>query len=202
VATREDNKDGSCREILNGKLAGKWRVQYSYRDEFGRNNRISRVFKTKTEGKDFLRSLLRGATIERANQNRDLTLGGWFDWLVEHDWSETLDDKTIASRQSRFDRYVREVLGNVPLKSVDPLIVRRCYKKLKADGVGDATVHAIKANLVRVFNPAISPYARVPMTTANPFRLSLTSLPARDAVALVSVAVSGKSGPNIVPGDH
>ena len=48
VAERADDKDGSFKEILAGKLPGKWRVQFSYVDEFYRKQRISRVFPTRT----------------------------------------------------------------------------------------------------------------------------------------------------------
>ncbi len=184
MATRADNKDGSCREILTGKLAGKWRVQFAYEDEFYRKQRISRVFPTKTDAKDFLKDLRRGSKIESAKEKKELTLGGWFDWLAENDWPESLDEKTINNRQGRFNKHVRSTFGNVPLTKIDPLTVRAFYKRLRADGVGDATVHGIKANLVRVFNQAVSPYGRVPMTHANPFRLTIASPTLRDAVAI------------------
>jgi len=184
VAKRADNKDGSCREILSGKLAGKWRVQYAYEDEFGLKHRISRVFPTKTEGKDFLRDLRHGAKVESAQKKKELTLGGWFDWLAANDWPESLDEKTISNRLGRFNKHVRKRFGGVPLTKIDPLVVRAFYRDLRESGVGDATVHAIKANLVRVFNQAVSPYRRVPMSHANPFQLTIQAPALRDAVAI------------------
>ena len=184
MASKADNRDGSCKEILTGKLAGKWRVQFTYEDEFYRKQRISRVFATKTDAKDFLKNLIRGAKIESAKEKKELTLGRWFDWLAENDWPESLDEKTINNRQGRFNKHVRPTFGNVPLTKIDPLTVRAFYKRLRSEGVGDATVHGIKANLVRVFNQAVSPYGRVPMTHANPFRLTIATPTLRDAVAI------------------
>jgi hypothetical protein len=169
MASRADNKDGSCCEIKTGKLAGKWRVQYTHEDEYCRKIRLSRVFPTKTEAKDFLRDLRRGAKVESAQRQKELTLGRWFDWLAEHDWPESLDEKTIATRISRFNKYVRERFGEMPLTKIDPLVVRAFYRELRDEEVGASTVHAIKANLVRVFNQAISPYRRAPMWTAPTF---------------------------------
>ncbi len=175
MASKADNRDGSCKEILTGKLAGKWRVQFTYEDEFYRKQRVSRIFPNRSEAKDFLKDLIRGAKIESAKEKKELTLGGWFDWLAENDWPESLDEKTINNRQGRFNKHVRSTFGNVPLTKIDPLTVRAFYKRLRSDGVGDATVHGIKANLVRVFNQAVSPYGRVPMTHANPFRLTIAT---------------------------
>lgn len=191
MATRADNLDGSCKEVLTGRHKGKWRVQFSFKDEFGRKQRISRLFSTKTDGKNFLGDLRHGARIEAAQSKKELTLSGWFDWLAEHDWPEELDEKTIAIRQGRFNKYVRNVLGGSSLTKIDPLVVRSFYRRLRDDGVGEATVHAIKANLVRVFNQAVTPYGRVPMTHANPFRLVLKSSPPREAIALTPAEAQG-----------
>lgn len=190
MATRADNKDGSCREILTGRLAGKWRVQFIQVDELQRKTRLSRIFPSKTEAKTFLQSLRQGLRIEAAKQKKELTLAGWFDWLAKNDWPEELDEKTIAIRQGRFDRYVRKNLGGLPLDKIDPLAVRTFYRELSASGVGRPTVHAIKANLVRTFNQAINPYRRVSMTLANPFCLTLKASAPRDAVALTPLEAS------------
>lgn len=184
MASRADNKDGSCREILSGIHKGKWRVQFTQTDDMGRKTRLSRLFDTKTDGKAFLHELRHGVRVEAAKRKKDLTLGGWFDWLAENDWPESLDEKTIAIRQGRFNKHVRKDLGGVPLRKIDPLAVRSFYRELREKGVGESTVHAIKANLVRVFNQAITPYGRIPMTHANPFRLTLQSPPLRIAVAI------------------
>lgn len=184
MATRADNRDGSCREVNNGHHAGKWRVQYTQIDQLGRKQRLSRLFATKADGKEFLQQLRHGTRVEAARQKKDLTLAGWFDWLVENDWPESLDDKTIGIRVGRFDKHVRKRLGGVPLIKLNPLAIRAFYTELREAGVGQSTVIAVKSNLVRVFNQAITPYQRVPMTVANPFRLTLQSAPPRDAVAL------------------
>ena len=175
--------EGSLRETLAGKHIGKWRVQYIQVDDLGRKKRLSRLFDTKKDGRDFLQSLRHGTKAEIARQ-KELTLALWFDWLAEHDWPESLDEKTIAFRRGRFDKHVRKVLGHMPLKKVDPLAVRAFYRELRENGVGDATVHAVKANLVRVFNQALTPYGRVPITCANPFRLEIQAPALREAVAL------------------
>lgn len=184
MATRADNKDGSCREVLTGRHKGKWRVQYTVEDEFGRPHRLSRLFGKQTEGKDFLRGLLRGEKVIAAQKARELTLGAWFDWLADHDWPEDLAERTIGDRQSRFRKYARPIFGEVGLTRIDPMQVRTFYKKLRSEGVGQPTILAIKRDLVRVFNQAITPYQRVPMTFANPFRLTLQAAPPREAVAL------------------
>ena len=184
MGSRADNSDGSCKEILTGKLRGKWRVQFVFADDFNRKTRVSRVFPTKTEAKDFLKTLRHGARVEAAKSKRGLTLGEWIDWLAENDWPETLDEKTIANRLGRFNNHVRDHFGKMPLKNINPLVVRAFYKELREKGVGSPTVHGIKADLVRVFNLAVSPYGRVPMTLANPFRLAIQATPLRNAVAI------------------
>jgi integrase len=131
-----------------------------------------------------LQSLRRGADIEDKKRSRDLTLGGWFDWLAENDWPASLAETTIAARIGRFNRHVRQTWGGVPLTQIDPLQVFLLYRKLPESGVGAATVLEIKRDLVRVFNQAISPYRRVPISLANPFKLTVKAPPAREAVAL------------------
>ncbi len=183
MAQRADDMDGSLREILTGRHAGKWRVQYIQADDLGRKRRLSRLFDTKKEGRDFLQSLRHGARVEIARQ-RELTLGGWFDWLAEHDWPESLDPKTIALRRGLFNRYVRAGLGGQPLAKINPLVVRGFYRELIERGVGLPTVRVTKACLVRTFNQAVTPYGRVPVTAANPFQLVIKSSPPRKAVAI------------------
>lgn len=184
MGTRADNRDGSCRQVDSGRHAGKWRVQFTQLDNLGRKKRLSRIFSQKTDAKTFLQGLRHGAKVDTARRARELTLGEWFDWLVEHDWPESLDGKTIAIRQGRFNKHVRDEIGDRPLTKIDPMAVRAFYAELRDSGVGEPTVHAIKANLVRVFNQAIAPYQRVPVTHANPFRLELKSTPLREGVAL------------------
>ncbi len=184
MGSRADNKDGSCREVLTGRHAGKWRVQHVHEDEFCRKSRLSRLFPTKTEAKDFLRSLQRGERIERARKDKDLTLGAWFDWLVENDWPESIASATLGSRISRFNKHVRKEWGDVSLLRLDALAIKAFYRGLQESGVGAASVLEIKRDLVRVFNLAVKPYHRVPWSCGNPFTLYVPTPPRRDAVAL------------------
>jgi integrase len=117
-----------------------------------------------------------------------MTLSEWFKWLAENDWPESLAERTIADRLSRFTKYAAPIWGAMPLRKIDPLKVRSFYRKLKEDGVGQPTILALKRDLVRAFNQAVSPYQQVPMTWANPFRLTLQAAPPRDAVALTPQA--------------
>ncbi len=184
MGTRADDRDGSCREVLTGKHAGKWRVQHTLEDEFGRRTRLSRLFATKTEGKDFVKELRRGVRIEEVRRKRELTLGAWFDWLAANDWPDCLAESTIAARKGRFERYVRKEWGGVALERLDPLAIKAFYGRLACDGVGQPTVLELKRDLVRVFNQAIKPYHRVPWHCGNPFSLHVPAPPPREAVAL------------------
>jgi integrase len=75
--------------------------------------------------------------------------------------------------------------------------VRTFYKDLKLRGASETLVISVRADLVRAFNQAISPYGKVPMTMANPFRLSVPQPLPRDAIALspeeVKAALSSKN---------
>ncbi|MBS1702839.1 MAG: tyrosine-type recombinase/integrase [Armatimonadetes bacterium] len=184
MATRADSKDGSCREVLTGKHKGKWRVQYTVETPTGHRQRLSRIFSTKTEGKDFLRSLQRGTKVEAARQARELTLEEWFLWLAENDWPESLAAVTIEQRKRRFRKYTKRHFGNTPLSKIDPMKVRAYYRELRANGAKETLVISVRADLVRAFNQAIVPYGRIPMTMANPFRLSVPQPVTREAVAL------------------
>jgi integrase len=184
MATRADNKEGSCKEVTTERHKGKWRVQYSVEYASGKKKRLSRLFATKTEGKQFLRSLKRNAPTEEETTRPQMTLGDWNDWLVETDWEETLAERTIRGRRQRFDDYIRPTFGEIRLSKIDPLRVKTAYKVLLSDGVGKATLVEIRSDLVRVFNQSVSPYQQVPMTVANPFRLTVPRPTPRDAVAL------------------
>jgi len=184
MATRADNKDGSLTEILTGKHKGKWRVQFTQVDELGKKQRLSRVFPKWTDGKNFLQGLRHGVKVEAARSKKELTLGGWFDWLAENEWPEELAESTIANRKSRFNGHVRETWGGVPLLKIDALKVRAFYRSLADKGVGKPTVLEIKRDLVRVFNQAKSPFQRVPLSAGNPFALTVQTPPKREAVAL------------------
>lgn len=111
-------------------------------------------------------------------------MGEWFSWLAEHDWPETLAPFTVDSRRKRFEKYVAKYLGSTPLSKIDPLKVRAFYRELRDKGVSESLIISIKGDLVRSFNQAITPYQRVSMTVANPFRLPLSRPKPREAVAL------------------
>lgn len=181
---RADNYDGSCREILTGKHAGKWRVQYIQETESGVKRRLSRIFPTKAKAKTFLQSLRRGQGMEQAARSNEVTLGEWFDWLAENDWPESIAPFTIATRRARFGKYSRATFMKHPLSKIEALEVRSFLSHLRSQGVGNSVLKEIKGDLVRVFNQAISPYGIVPATVANPFRIPLAKSPARVAVAL------------------
>ncbi|MBS1706759.1 MAG: tyrosine-type recombinase/integrase [Armatimonadetes bacterium] len=184
MATRRANGDGSCRRITEGRFTGKWRVQLTITDSNGSKRRISRLFSTQAEGKAFMREVQRDVHRSEAEAAKPVTLTDWFFWLVENDWPDTVADSTIRSRIGRFRKYVEREWGGVPLIKIDPLDVKAFYKRLRDKGIGHATREAIKTDLVRVFNQAISPYKRVPTTWGNPFRLPMDSKPRREAVAL------------------
>jgi|SRR5579871_1083309 len=184
MGNRADNNDGSCREILTGKHAGKWRVQFVQRTATGRKQRLSRIFATKSEGKEFLQMLRRGERIEAKRRGNEPSLKEWFGWLAENDWPETLAEVTVAQRRSRFRKYVEDHLGHLPLSKIDAIQVRSFYKHLRDSGASDALVISVKSDLVRAFNQAVTPYQRVPMSVANPFRLPLQQPVPRQAVAL------------------
>lgn len=184
MATRADSGDGSCRKILNGKLQGKWRVQYRLKKPDGTEKRISRVYSTQREGKDFLKAL-RDENSPLAHQiTTELTFGEWIEWLFKNDWSESLDPKTLRDRKARYEKYARARWANVPLTKIDPVEVKAFYTQLRNNEVGQHTIIALKVLLVRAFNQAITPYQRVPHFWRNPFTLDLKNPPRREAVAL------------------
>ena len=184
MAGKAANGDGSCKQVLSGRLAGKWRVQVTLQDAQGAKKRLSRLFDTQRDGKAFLRSLERETDRAVLAATKPMTVGNWFKWLAENDWPESLTPFTIKTRQARFRKYAEARWGNVPLVKVDPLEVREFYVRLREDGIGQATREGVKGDLVRAFNQAISPYRRVPATLANPFCVPIDAKVSRDAVAL------------------
>lgn len=194
MGSRADNRDGSCREILTGKHAGKWRVQFTLMEETGFKRRISRIFPTKTEAKQFLQELRRGKRTEEVRQSREPTLGEWFEWLAENDWPDTLAGNTIGYRRGRFRKYVASHLGSKPLSRIDAMQVKALYKHLREQGASESLVREIRSDLVRVFNQAVSPYQRLPTSLANPFRLPLPPRKQREAVALTPEEVKKALG--------
>jgi integrase len=184
MANRNDNGEGSCRPIKSGRLEGKWRVQFILEDTDGTKKRISRVFPSQKEGKDFLRTLKRSDEVAAIHKAKELTFGEWFLWLAENDWPETLDPKTIRDRVARYKKFASDRWAGIPLTKIDPLDVKMFYKKLAEDGVGEHTRIALKAGLVRAFNQAITPYRRVPHFWSNPFCLDMPAPERRQAVAI------------------
>lgn len=170
--------------INTGKLAGKWRVQYILPDTDGTKKRISRVFGTQKEAKDFLRTIKRSDEVAAIHKVKEMTFGTWFMWLAENDWPGTLDPKTIRDRVARYKKYAEDRWGGIPLTKIDPLDVKAFYTKLAENGVGEHTRIALKAGLVRAFNQAITPYRRVPHFWSNPFCLDMPTPERRQAVAL------------------
>ena len=181
---RADNNDGSCREILTGKHAGKWRVQFTLRTDAGGNSRLSRIFRTKSEATSFLHQLLRGERIEATFASKETTMGDWFEWLAVNDWPESIAEVTIAQRKARFRKYAQAHFGRMPLSSIDAVRVRAFYQELRAQGASASLIASVKSDLVRAFGQAITPYQKVPSSHANPFRLSLPASQRRVAVAL------------------
>src|ERR1019366_3412503 len=131
MGTREDNGDGSCCEVISGRHAGKWRVQFTLVDERGHKSRLSRLFAKKTDAKNELRDLRHGKVVQKKRNSQELTLATWVEWLAANDWPESLDEKTIATRRSRFARDVCPQLGEVPLISIESMAVRRFYQSLR-----------------------------------------------------------------------
>ncbi len=184
MATRSAHGDGSCKIVLSGRHKGKWRVQVSLKREFGTIRKISRLFPTQHDGKEFLRSLIREDGKAESLAKKELTLSEWFRWLAKNDWPDTLDAKTIHGRLQRFEKFVEVRWGKYPLTKIDPMEVKEFYADMRLEGIGHATREAIRCDLVRAFNQAVSPYRKVPMIWGNPFRLTMDSKERRDAIAL------------------
>jgi hypothetical protein len=133
MATRADHGEGSCRQVQTGKLAGRWRVQYTLEDTSGIKKRLSRIFPTQKEGKDFLRSLKRAEDSAAIHIAKELTFGEWFMWLAEHEWSDSLDPKTLRDRVSRYKKYAAKRWAGIPLTKIDPMDV--CQRRSKSTEV-------------------------------------------------------------------
>ena len=79
--------EGSIGKRLSGKLAGKWRVQWTYDDSVtGQLSRVDRTFPTQAESVKFIKELKArvhaGQKIEEANTKTALTLNAWFEELA------------------------------------------------------------------------------------------------------------------------
>ncbi len=150
----------------------------------GVQKRLSRVFANQRDAKEFLRSLKRETAVIKHRGAIETTFGDWIEWLIENDWPNSLDPKTLRDRVSRYRRYAEDHWGKVPLSQIDPIDVHTYYKALQERGVGQHTCIAIKVILVRAFNQAISPYRKVPPLTSNPFCLDMKNPERRQAIAL------------------
>ena len=159
-------------------------MQFVQVDVIGRKRRLSRLFPKQSDGKQFLKGVKSEGASIISGSTSELTLGQWVDWLAENEWPESIAENTLQGRTGRFNKHVRPLWGNVPLTKIDPMAIKAFYRNLKNNAVGVHTIHAIKRDLVRVFNQAISPYKRVPLNWGNPFRLTVETPQLRDAIAL------------------
>lgn len=190
--------EGSIRKRLSGKLAGKWRVQWSYDDPM--TNQlvvIDRTFPTQGQASSFLKELKArvhtGQRIEEANAKRGLTLNAWFDELAGNAengfsgrWSEDgMKLQTIAAKVSRYNSNVRRSdLGALPIQQLDVDRARSFFRALKEDDKSKATMKDLQAVLVKVLNDAIDTYEKFP-NLRNPFRkVKLETPEVRDAIVV------------------
>lgn len=190
--------EGSIRKRLSGKLAGKWRVQWSYDDPM--TNQlvvIDRTFPTQGQASSSLKELKArvhtGQRIEEANAKRGLTLNAWFDELAGNAengfsgrWSEDgMKLQTIAAKISRYNSNVRRSdLGALPIQQLDVDRARSFFRALKEDDKSKATMKDLQAVLVKVLNDAIDTYEKFP-NLRNPFRkVKLETPEVRDAIVV------------------
>lgn len=190
--------EGSIRKRLSGKLAGKWRTQFSYEDPLSRAIvNIDRTFPTQAEAARFLKELKTrvhtGQKIEAAAAKRLLTLNGWFDDLAGTEenefrgrWFEDgMKPQTIAVKVSRYNAHIRRSdLGKMPLQHLDVDLARTFFRVMKEDGKSKATIKDVQGVLVKVLNDAIDTYEKVP-NMRNPFsKVKLETPEVRDAIVV------------------
>jgi len=190
--------EGSIRKRLSGKLAGKWRTQWSYEDPVSRELiNIDRTFPSQAEAARFLKELKAkvhtGQKVTEASAKRLLTLNGWFDDLAgtkEDDfhgrWFEDgMKPQTIAVKVSRYNAHVRKSdLGAMPLQHLDVDMARTFFRVMKDAGKSKATSKDVQGVLVKVLNDAINTYEKVP-NLRNPFaKVKLETPDAREAIAI------------------
>lgn len=190
--------EGSIRKRLSGKLAGKWRVQWTYDDPFtGQLVSVDRTFPTQAESAKFLKELKArvhtGQKIEEASTKRALTLNTWFDELAgnaengfDGRWSEDgMKPQTISAKVSRYNSNVRRSdLGSMPLQHIDVDRARSFFRAMKEDGKSKATLKDVQAVLVKVLNDAIDTYEKLP-NLRNPFsKVKLETPEAREAIVV------------------
>ncbi|MCL4285811.1 MAG: tyrosine-type recombinase/integrase [Fimbriimonadaceae bacterium] len=189
--------EGSIRKRLSGKLAGKWRTQWSYDDPVsGEFINIDRTFPSQAEAARFLKELKAkvhtGQKVTEAATKRLLTLNGWFDDLAgsapeyHGRWFEDgMKPQTISVKVSRYNAHVRKSdLGAMPLQHIDVDAARAFFRMMKEADKSKATIKDVQGVLVKVMNDAIDTYEKVP-NLRNPFpKVKLETPDVREAIAL------------------
>lgn len=190
--------EGSIRKRLSGKLAGKWRTQWSYDDPVtGESINVDRTFPTQTEAARFLKELKAkvhtGQKVTEASAKRLLTLNAWFDDLAgtnennfQGRWAEDgMKAQTVAVKVSRYNAHVRKSsIGPMPLQHLDVDMARAYFRELKEAGKSKATIKDVQGVLVKVMNDAIDTYEKMP-NLRNPFpKVKLETPDVRAAIAL------------------
>lgn len=190
--------EGSIRKRLSGKLAGKWRTQWSYEDPVsGELVNIDRTFPSQAVAARFLKELKAkvhtGQKVTEASAKRLLTLSGWFDDLAgtkENNfhgrWFEDgMKEQTVAVKVSRYNAHVRKAdLGALPLQHIDVDAARAFFRMMKEEGKSKATIKDVQGVLVKVMNDAIDTYEKVP-NLRNPFpKVKLETPDVREAIAV------------------
>ena len=190
--------EGSIRKRLSGKLAGKWRVQWSYDDPMSNDlTTVDRTFPTQAEAARFLKELKArvhtGQKIEESNTKKALTLNAWFDDLAGTSesgyagrWSEDgMKPQTIAAKVSRYNSNVRHSeLGSLPVQFIDVDRARAFFRAMKEAGKSKATMKDVQAVLVKVMNDAIDTYEKFPNLRNAFSKVKLETPEAREAIVV------------------
>lgn len=190
--------EGSIRKRLSGKLAGKWRVQWSYDDPMSNDlTTVDRTFPTQAEAARFLKELKArvhtGQKIEESNTKKALTLNAWFDDLAGTSesgyagrWSEDgMKLQTIAAKVSRYNSNVRRSeLGSLPVQLIDVDRARAFFRAMKEAGKSKATMKDVQAVLVKVMNDAIDTYEKFPNLRNAFSKVKLETPEAREAIVV------------------
>lgn len=190
--------EGSIRKRLSGKLAGKWRVQWSYDDPMSNDlTTVDRTFPTQAEAARFLKELKArvhtGQKIEESNTKKPLTLNAWFDDLAGTSesgyagrWSEDgMKPQTIAAKVSRYNSNVRHSeLGSLPVQFIDVDRARSFFRAMKEVGKSKATMKDVQAVLVKVMNDAIDTYEKFPNLRNAFSKVKLETPEAREAIVV------------------
>lgn len=190
--------EGSIRKRLSGKLAGKWRTQWSYEDPVSRDLvNIDRTFPTQAEAARFLKELKAkvhtGQKVAEATNKRLLTLNAWFDDLAgtqknnfQGRWFEDgMKPQTVSVKVSRYNAHVRKSdLGPMPLQHLDVDMARSFFRAMKEAGKSKATIKDVQGVLVKVLNDAIDTYEKVPNMRNAFSKVKLEAPDVREAIAL------------------